>query len=529
MFHFFSHNAQVTITACFDPHKNGDFTFQPQQFTGSNLKVNIAEGHTSSVFSLQCEVEFPVPDAFRLSKFSRLTPESPVDDEIINCTIFFVGLRMRFFSGQFGICQKYEHLHHGFGPELFFFPKRNDLRLNSPADDFENKVTSLSSEDQVKKVLQSLNSGNPRRAVGGGLDPYVFFRQALLLDENGAYMSHNRYNTDRIRQAHDVTFCDFEKLKADAKSYNSRYLSMRLDELIMQAWDFKLLALNAFGNSDDLIKCNFAQCDAILQFFDVHSDYLTKKFRVGSLWDEKLSHVCESCASKSNGSRRVLRSHCVDHVFDYLNDDLEGLEYVRKQSSYLRRVSFSKKTYEQLLDLFVTEKRDRKMIPLESFYQSIDALLHQEDVTDRNSSVADRHPLMWKLVSCRSEGNFKETMMSKCDYAGLCNAFFEPSSNRGFDPPKKFVPRFPIDLYENERHEFDENQCSAKYPATSDGNIACSLSSRPSLNNAHHFRSIFNAVERVSHPSSSEMANRDERTRIEAEYTSCKHTLFNLD
>lgn len=514
------------MTACFDPEKNGDFMFQSQQFTGSNLKVNIAEGHTSSVFSLQCEVEFPVPDAFRQSQFSRLTPENPVDDEIINCTIFFVGLRMRFFSGQFGICQKYEHLHHGFGPELVFFPKRNDLRLNSPADNFEIK---FSPEDQVKKVLQSLNSGNPRKAVGGGEDSYIYFRQALLLDENGAYMSHNGYNPIRIRRAHDVSFCDFEKLQADEKCYNSRYLSMRLDELIMQAWDFKLLALSAFGNSADLNECNFAQCDAILQFFDVHSDHLTKRFRVGSLWDEKLSRVCQSCASKSNGSRRVLRSHCVDHVFDYLNDDLEGLEYVRKQSSYLRRVSFSKKTYLQLLDLFVTEKLERKTIPLDSFYRSIDTLLHQEDVNDRNSSVADRHPLMWKLVSCRSEGNFKETMMSKCDYAGLCNAFFEPSTNRGFDPPKKFDPRFPINLYENERYEFDESQSSARYPATSDGHAACSLSSRPSLNNAHHFRSIFSAVERVAHPSSSEMANRDERTRIEAEYTSCKHALFNLD
>jgi hypothetical protein len=525
----FSHNAQVTITACFDPHKNGDFMFQSQQFTGSNLKVNIAEGHTSSIFSLQCEAEIPVPDEFCHSKFSKMTPENPVDDEIIDCTIFFVGLKMRFFSGQFGIHGNFVHLHHGYGPELVFFPKRNDLRLNTPAGDFENKFSGLSGEDQVKRVLQSLNSGNPRKSAGGGADSYMFFRKALLLDEDGVYMSHIGYNSDRICRAHDVTFCDFEKLEADAKSYNSRYLSMRLDELIMQAWDFKLLALNAFGNSADLIKCNFVQCDAILQFFDVHCDHLTKTFRVGSLWDETLSHICESCASKSNGARRVLRSRCVDHVFDYLNDDIEGLEYVRKQSSYLRRVSFSKKTYLELHNLFVTEKHERKTFPLDSFYLSISTLLHQEDATDRKSSVADRHPLMWKLVSSRSEGTFKETMMSKCDYAGLCNAFFESPGNRGIEPPKAFNPRFPINLYENERYELDENQSSKSYPVTLDGNAACSLSSRPSLNNAHHFRSIFTVVECVAHPSTSETVNRDERARIEAEYTSCKHASFIFD
>jgi hypothetical protein len=454
-----------------------------------------------------------------------MMPEDPVDDEIINSTIFFVHLRMRFFSGQFGIgiCENFEHLHHGFGPELVFFPKRNDLRLNSPADDFKSK--DFSSEDQVKKVLQSLNSGNPQKAVEGGEELYVYFRQALQLDENGAYKSHNGYNPIRIRRAHDIAFCDFEKLEADGKSYNSRYLSMRLDELIMQAWDFKLLALNAFGNSDDLMKCNFVQCNAILQFFDVHSDHLTKQFRVGSFWGEKLSRMCLSCASESNGSRRVLRSHCVDHVFDYLNDDLEGLEYVRKQSSYLRRVSFSKKIYLQLQKLFVAEKRERKPFPTESFFRSIATELHQEDVTDRNSTATDRHPLMCKLVSSRSEGHIKETLMSKCDYAGLCDAFFEPSSTRGIDP-NFWNPRFPINLYENRRYEIDENQNSRMYPVTMDGNAACSLSSRPSLNNAHHFRSFFSVIECVVHSSSSEMANRDARTRIEAEYTSCKHASF---
>jgi hypothetical protein len=294
---------------------------------------------------------------------------------------------------------------------------------------------------------------------------------------------------------------------------------MRLDELIMQAWDFKLLALNAFGNLTDLIDCDFAQCDAILRFLDVHSDHLIKNFRVGTIWDFKLSQRCEACATKPFGSRTILRSQCIDHVFDYLNDDLEGLEYVRKQSSYLRRVTFSKKTYLKLHHLFQTEKCDRKsFLPSESFFGSISTTL---DVTDRNSSVADRHPLMWKLVSSPSGDRPLETMMDKCDYRGLFNAFFEPPIVQGIEPPKKFCSRFPINLYENERYELAENQSSRQYPVTLDEQPACSLSSRSTLNNSHHFRSIFSVLESVIHPPSQKTALKDGRLRMEAEYLSC--------
>ncbi len=459
---------------------------------------------------MECEVEFPVPRSCLESLSSKPDTGNPrllSDDEIIDSTFFFVSFRFRFFSGQFGFTQ-YPQLHHGFGPELFCFPKRIGRRLSSPAslsetlvaDESESKLSS-----DVKRYLQSL-------------------RKPLKLDEEGFYKSHKGYIPTRIDRAHDVTFCDFETMTADEKSYNSRYLTMRLDELIMQAWDFKLLALSAFGNPEDLGDCKFSQCDSILQYFDVQSDHFAKKFRIGSLWDAKLSQKCEACASKRIGSSSVLRSRCSEHVYDYLNDDLEGLEYVRRQSSFLRRSSFSKQLYAALHEMFVLEKRERKLVlPLETFFRGLESLLRQEDVTDRNSSIADRHPLMWKLVSSPSEGRRHETLMSRCDYRGTFNAFFEPSIDQGIDPPDFFHPRFPVNLYDNERYELAEDQNLRHYPVTSDGKAACTLSSRPSQNNSHHFRSIFGVLESIIHPPRRDMAAEDEseRSRTEAEFTSC--------
>lgn len=90
----------------------------------------------------------------------------------------------------------------------------------------------------------------------------LHFRKALKLDD--FYKKHKFYydSVPTIENALDFTFCDFEIQDPDEKSYNSRYLHMRLDELIMQAWDFKLLALNAFGQNEDLQNCNFPECDA---------------------------------------------------------------------------------------------------------------------------------------------------------------------------------------------------------------------------------------------------------------------------
>ena len=125
----------MTITAYFDPAKIGNFEIQSQTFTGPELKVN--QSPFESVYSLQCEAELSIPVSCRKKLNGDVKPSPdkglrhiPLTyDEIIDCTVFVVMLRMRFFSAQFGHGNP-RNVHNGFGPELFCFPNRSNYILN---------------------------------------------------------------------------------------------------------------------------------------------------------------------------------------------------------------------------------------------------------------------------------------------------------------------------------------------------------------------------------------------------------------
>jgi len=349
------------------------------------------------------------------------------------------------------------------------------------------------------------------------------FRKALKMDM--FYKKHKFFydNSQTFENAFDVTFCEFEIQSAEEKSYNSRYLHMRVDELIVQAWDFKLLALNAFGSQEDLQHCNFPECDALIQNFDELCDLICSKFR-GSLWSSKLSKYCESCNEMGRPGHK--RSSCKLHLYDYLNDDEEGLEYVRKQSSYLRRLTFSKSAFKELVHVFKEQQR-KSDHPNQRFYQS---------VADCIGAISDTHSLMVKLVSCPQEGNPNATMMTQRSYDGIFNAFFvppiEPRTLLEKGDQRQLLPRFPINLFDNEKYELGAQQDYRRFPtaASKEGervSPACSLVSRRS-NNSHHFRAIFRVLEMGSQKTAAETKKNDKAAaggwhsqRAEAEFTSC--------
>jgi len=307
----------------------------------------------------------------------------------------------------------------------------------------------------------------------------------------------------------DITFCNFVKQDPEEKSYNSRYRHMRLDELIMQFWDFKILALNAFGQFEDLQSCEFDECDAVIQNFDEMCDLIAVNFR-NCVSSSKFSQNCQACREMN---KEMKRSSCKLHMYDYLNDDEEGLEYIRKQSSYLRRLSFPKNTFKQVVRLF-KEQQAKDTPPIGQFYHSIDECIR---------SISDPHSLMVKLVSKPSEGNPNSTLMSLRSYDGLFNAFFYPPiesrSTLRKDDQRPLLPRFPINLYDNEAYKLDHKQDYCFFPTavSKQGQPAipaCSLISRQS-SKVHHFRSIFRVLE-VG------LQKGWNSQRTEAEFTSCR-------
>ena len=507
----------VTVMVCFDPENASNsydkFEFQTEEFSSSDLRVKVLEHDYESLYSLQCEAELPVPASCNGVEFGK----------IIGRAVIFVVMRMRFFSAQFGhglvlsssSDGKVSRIHNGLGPELFCFPKRLPSKQPDRSDDeltfwfwfYLGRCFSLdgiylqkfSIDETLKMITQHLTQ-NFR----------LHFRKALKLDD--FYKKHKFYydSVPTIENAFDFTFCDFEIQDPEEKSYNSRYLHMRLDELIMQAWDFKLLALNAFGQNEDLQNCNFPECDALLQDFDDLCDLIATKFR-GSQWSSKLSMRCEACHEMNRDKKR---NSCKDHLYDYLNDDGEGLEYVRKQSSYLRRLTFSKSVFHEIVRVF-REQQTRPGNPNHRFYQSI---------MDQIGSISDPHSLMVKLVSCAQEGNPDATMMTQRSYDGIFNAFFvppiEPRTTLDKGDQRALLPRFPINLYDNEKYELAQQQDYRLFPTalSKEGERAipaCSLVSRRSKN-SHHFRSLFRVLE-----TGLQKVGGWHSQRSEAEFTSC--------
>jgi hypothetical protein len=538
---------------CFDPARankesNSDetheFDFQTEEFSNSDLRVTVSEHDYESLYSLQCETELPFP-----TSCIGLDVENVIDSAII-----FATLRMRFFSAQFG----YGHassgsdkqgslIHAGLGPELFCFPKRmtskqpdrDDAmlllwfwfylgRCRSLQDAVEHTELNSPAEVALGMIKQHFESKasiafgqhasvEGRRSSIANRDIYISrdFRKALKLDD--VYKRHKFYydHSPHIANAFDVTFCDFVKQDAEEKSYNSRYRHMRLDELIMQFWDFKLLTLNAFGKFEDLQNCKFDECDAVIQNFDEQSDLLVAKFR-DSVSSSKFSKRCQACQDMNKDKKR---SSCKRHMYDYLNDDEEGLEYLRKQSSYLRRLSFPKATFKRIVRAF-KEQQHKDEHPNQHFYQNID---------DYISAIPDPHSLMVKLVSKPEEGNPNSTLMSLRSYDGIFNAFFHPPIESRHilkkDDQRPLLPRFPINLYDNEAFGLDHKQDYGYFPTavSREGQPAvpaCSLISRQS-SKLHHFRSIFRVLEDGQQKGWNSV-------RTEAEFTSCRALTFLL-
>ena len=273
---------QVSFTVCFEPEKASDvYDIQTEEVSSSGFRVTVTENDHESLYSLHCEAEIPIPRNYK----------QPTFEILINKTVIFVTLRMRFFSAQFGWFER-ERVSTpctaGYGPELFCFPKR--IALPQPNRGFNDAllfwvwfylarfegslemtqlIANFHSKDEVLRMLLrnlDLKSHQMMEAFwesGSGCPPLIHFRKVLKLDN--FYKRHEFFYEGKFTTAFDVTFCEFEILPAQEKPYNSRYLHMRLDELIMQAWDFKLLALNAFGNIECLKSCNFPECDALIQ------------------------------------------------------------------------------------------------------------------------------------------------------------------------------------------------------------------------------------------------------------------------
>ncbi len=510
----------MTITAYFDPSKTGNFEIQSQTFTGPELKVN--QSPFESVYSLQCEAELSIPSSCRkkLNEDVKPIPDKGLRhipltyDEIIDCTVFVVMLRMRFFSAQFGHGNP-RNLHNGFGPELFCFPSRSKYILNLCMG--PNPTSSGAGTSGAQELLQNMNLSNVELKQWMAQQLRIACCRVSLKLES-VYERHHRF-TPCTERAYDITFCEFVALTAVEASYNSRYIRMRLDELLMQAWDFKLLALNSFGNESDLQECNFSECDSLFQFLDEKCDEdLVKKFRVGSLWSAKLARRCEACSAKSEPETKI-RAFCKQHWFDYLNDDEHGLDYIRKHSSYLRRLTFSKQVFNKISQLFHNQKRSAPAffeVPPRNdiFYDKIKAALKSEE-------DFDRHSLMLKIVSCPDEGNPNGTLMDRSDFQGIWKAFF------GDSLLSDFRPSFPTQLYDNEKYEYNMNtttQDFRQFPTAVSKDReraipACSLSSAFSYN-AHHFKSIFRVLETAF------QAKPPLSQRTEAEFTSCMSPFF---
>ncbi len=511
----------MVLAVCFRPDEvSYGFIWQTEEISSSSFRVTVTENDYESLYSLHCEAEFPIPPGFKQPKFEML----------INKTVIFVTLRMRFFSAQFGWFER-ERVSAGYGPELFCFPKRialpqpnrgfNDAllfwvwfylaRFEGSLEIMQSMLVSLSNDEVLGMLLQNLGqklhqSKEAHLKSGSGCPPLVHFRNVLKLDN--FYERHKFFHEGKFSEAFDFTFCEFEILQAQEKSYNSRYLYMRLDELIMQAWDFKLLALNAFGNIECLKNCNFPECDALIQGFDDQTDLIATKFRssMSSISSSKWSKRCEACHAMGVN---IERSSCEQHLYDYLNDDEEGLEYVRKQSSYLRRLTFSKIAFKQISRLFIEQQRLGEK-PGQRFYQNI------ADCISTTSS--DAHSLMVKLVLSPSDGNPNSTMMTQRSYDGIYNAFFntpiEPRTILETGKKYDMSPRFPINLYDNEKYMLSQSQDYCKFPTAFECIPACSLISRRSRN-FHHFESLFRVFE-----TGSQAGWNSQRT--EAEFTSCK-------
>ncbi len=493
---------QVAFTLCFSPEdcsKFDEFDFQTEEISSSGFRITVTENDYESLYSLHCEAEIPIP------RRKKTMPDFKFET-LIDSTVIFVTMRMRFFSAQFGISTP------GFGPELFCFPRRLSSPQSEAIQSFDDVllfwvwyymnrcrkdsleaiqtiVGTHSNSEVHEMLLQNLDNFeacDPFWKPKSGCPPFIHFRKDLKLGR--FYKNHVSFSSyDKTANAYDIVFCDFERPSAEEKPYNSRYLHMRLDELIMQAWDFKLLALNSFGNNECLRSVNFPDSDALIQYFDEQSDLIATNFR--SSWSSGiLSKQCAACNALGNDKKRYA---CKEHLYDYLNDDEEGLEYLRKQSSYLRRLTFSKRTFDTIVYLF-KNLQSKGANPDVQFFNSITACIGANAISDTNA-------LMTKLVSCADDGNRDATLMSQRSYDGLYNAFFVPPIERGQilekGNVKNMFPRFPIRLYDNERYMLGEHRNRSDFPVALSQDVpACSLVSRQ-FGKSHHFRYFFHALE----------------------------------
>jgi hypothetical protein len=530
----------VTVTVVFDSQRSQNydtFEIQTEEFLNSDLKVSVSEHDYESLYSLQCEADIPIPASCN----------SMTIDEVIQSTSVFAVMRMRFFSAQFG----YGHpapsnsdvgvshkTYNGLGPELFCFPKRLPMKQPQLADeallfwfwfywgrlrpignalDFLNGFQEMDKTltDKILKKIDFDRFSDLSSPHSSSCPPRLHFRKLLNLDN--FYKKHKFYFegcVPNINTAHDVVFCDFEIQDPDKKTFNSRYLHMRLDELLMQAWDFKLLALNAYGRNADLQACNFPECDALIQNCDDLCDLIAQTFRGSQWWSSKLLKKCGGC-DRMDDSVVKKRNECRRHLYDYLNDDEEGLEYVCKQSSYLRRCAFSKSVFNKIETLF-KEQQATGEPPTQRFYLSI---------ADCMNGISDAHSLMVKLVSFPKENNPSATLMTERSYNGIYNAFFvpptQPSTTLQSDDRRVLPPRFPVNLYDNEKFAIGQKQDYRHFP-TSDVHEgdraipACSLVSNPT-SKSHHFRSLFRVLETGAQKEGGWNCH-----RTEAEFTSCE-------
>jgi hypothetical protein len=533
---------QVTLRVCFDPRHAHDetqyFDFQTVEFSISDLRVTdtITMHDNVSRYALQFEAEVPIPASFDGLDSYR----------VINSTIIYITMRMRFFSAQFG-CIRGPYsgsegnpslVHVGHGPELFCFPKRLE-RLPKPLqvegdgllpqpDGVESvdlvlllwywfylsrRPSTLTDEStkypsDVQNAWDMLKEDFDRKRSGSVVSLVSHFRNVLKLNE--FYNKHDFYSNDSafLENAFDITFCDFEKPDAEEKLYNSRYLHMRLDELIMQFWDFKLLALNAFGKHDDLQRCKFDEGDAVIHNFDEQCDLFVSQFR-GSISSSKFSKPCGAC--EKLGRKKIVRSACKLHMYDHLNDDEEGLEYVRKQSSYLRRLSFPKVPFKRIVDIFKEQaKTDRP------FHQEL--FTEIQEITKCASAISDLDRIRQPLFMV-------EVAASKGSYHGTFNALFYHTMqssctlSRDDADRRDLSPRFPIDLYDNEMYKLAHQQDYCDFPTapTQEGQpviSACSLISKQS-SKCHHFHFFSHVLEQG-------LQKGWNSHRTEAEFTSCK-------
>ena len=522
---------QVAFTLCFDPEdssKFDEFDFQTEEISSSGFRITVTENDYESLYSLHCEAEIPIP------RRKKTMPNFKFET-LIDSTVIFVTMRMRFFSAQFGTSTP------GFGPELFCFPKRISSPQSEAIQSFDDMllfwvwfyltrcrkdsleaiqtiVNTHSNGEVHEMLLQNLDNFEARDPFWkpkSGCPPFIHFRKVLKLGK--FYKNHASVSSyDKTANAYDIVFCDFEKPSAEEKPYNSRYLRMRLDELIMQAWDFKLLALNSFGNNECLKSVHFPDSDALIQYFDEQTDLIATNFR--SSWSSGiLSKQCQACHALGNDKKR---SSCNEHIYDYLNDDEEGLEYLRKQSSYLRRLTFSKRTFDTILYLF-KNLQNKGADPNKAFFDSIADCIGA-------SSISDTNALMIKLVSCAYDGDGHVTLMSQRSYDGLYNAFFDPPIERGQILEKGKIrainPRFPIRLYDNERYMLGEHRNRSDFPIASSKDVpACSLVSRQ-FGKSHHFRYLFHVLE-----TELQAGWQSQRTETESEKDSeCERLLFLL-